>query len=402
MTIDPASLIERKGRVFRFGDYPGQRFSLTRSEFEAANAGLAEVPVGFDPIGRRHYTGKSNAFDGMLGSAANFAADDSEISADFRLAPLLHAAIEKEGLKMSAVFNRSTKRLKQIDFTDSPIVEDAALFADAEDVAIFADFPEVPAGSEAMQDLEDDEEVLSKEDLAQHMHEVIAAGFPGLCDPEHMSKHAAFCKGDNGPNHLIAMHDFCVHHGATCSGMGHDKHAKFAHEGDYPVAIDEEIETETPDNSALIARLDALEETNKQQARQLKAERDRRIAGESASFANDNAAVLPPTSKPLFAGLYSLLSDLPEDSGVVEFAYGKDQSFKGSALDLLKQAVGQLKPHGLGVEKTLNKETPKPKEVPGVVVFANDEAEAPSPKAPTPAGATPTAERLAYLNSLNN
>lgn len=404
MTDQHHGMVERTGRVFRFGDHvdgKGKKFSLTREQFEAANPPDREVEVGFDPVRKGHY--EASAFDGKLGHASRLRANGDYIDAEFALHPLLNEAIVEQGLGMSAIFGIKDKVLRRIDVADRArvVIPEAAFFAedDSDEVAIFADEPLYPPGLDAAE--EDDE--LTKEELAHHMHEVLAAGFPGLCDPGHRGDLARFCSGDKNPAHLIALHDFTLHHGATCSGMGHSAHAKFAHEGDYPVAHDEETEVQAPDNTALLARLDALEKQNQAQAAQLKAERDRRITGEAASFARDHAAVLPPTSQALFAGLYSTLADVADSSGTVEFAYGKDQAFKGSALDLLKSAVAQLKPHGLGLEKSINKDVEDAKKkLDGVVHFANDDAAKVSPNKPTPAGQAPSAERLAYLNSLNN
>lgn len=88
-----------------------------------------------------------------------------------------------------------------------------------------------------------------------------------------------------------------------------------------------------------------------------------------------------------------------EDS---DFSVGQVKSTGSRVADLVA-AQSSRAPHGLGTEKTTNEKVEAPKnKLGGVLHFANDEAEAASPKVPTPAGSTPTAERLAYLNSLNN
>jgi hypothetical protein len=396
-------MVERKGRLFRFGDYPDQKFSLTRAEWEAANAGVTEVPVGFDPIGRRHYVGKDNAFDGLLGSASNIVASDEDITADFHLDPLLHAAVEREGLKMSAVFSRQSKVLKQIDFVDAPVISDAALFADDPDeVAIFSDFPALPPESEAREDADEDEQVEAS-DVAQQLHEVIAHGFPSLCDPEHMTKHAAFCAADKKPSHLIALHDLCIHYGARCSGMA-DAH--FAEE-EYPVAENAEVESpqiDTAEFADLKETVKALKAENERLAKIAARDKAARIETESAAFAKDHADKIPPPAQPFFIGLYRSLAEA-DDEATVGFAFGKDgaESFKGSRLDLLKRAVGSLKPHAIAGAKTLDKDVPAPAKTPeGVVVFSNDDREPVDPKKPTPAGAKPDKDRLAHLAQLLN
>lgn len=373
-------MILRKGRVFRFGDYPKQRFRLDREGFEAANAGVESVPIGFDPVTRRHYIGKSNAFDGMLGSASNLSVSDGEITADFAIAPLLHDAIEKEGLRMSAVFDRETKRLKQIDFVDAPIIEDAALFAeDEEEVAIFADPAMLPPGSEA----DEDDAALSKEELAQHFHEALASVHPELCDPDHTPTTASFAADHH--KFMAQVHDMAVHHGAHCSGMGH---ARFAEDEEEEDDMANENENEGADNTALFAQMqDELAQLRASSAK----DRAKRIAVEAVGFAKDNAERLTPVAKAAFAGLYQALAmDDETHEAEVGFAHGAE-TFKGSRVDLLKRAVEALEPHGFGKAKTLNAKVAAPEAKNGLAVFSDVSED--DPKIPTP-------ERAAELKRL--
>lgn len=406
MTTPATQFVERKGRVFKFGDHvdgKGQKFSLTREEFEAANPPGHKVPVGFDPIGKGHYDGKDNAFDGKLGTASNLAVNGDYLDAEFALNPILNAVIDEMNLRMSAVFGVAKKELRRIDVTDRPVIAEAAFFAEGDhpdEVSIVAESPFAAAipparAAAAVEGIGSPMAILAM----QHIHDVVANWSPSLCMAD-----ATFAHNDGHRKQMALIHTMTKTHGAQCSARGN---ARFAEEGGPPVADSEKIEVTPPvDNTALFARLEALEDLNKKQAAQLKAERDRRIATESASFARDNAAVLPPTSQALFAGLYSALAEAPESSGVVEFSYGPEQAqaFKGSALDLLKQAVSKLKPHGMGLERTIDQghENPleKPTNVPnGVVLFAGDDAPATPASQPTQDGQKMTQARADHLKS---
>lgn len=408
MSSPTPEFVERQGLVFRFGDHidaNGRKFSLTREQFEAANPPGKKVQVGFDPIGRAHYpeTAKWNAFEGKLGYAHSFSADETFLKAEFSLAPILDETIREEGLGMSGIFGVGDKKLRRIDVAKRPIIADAAFFAEdgSDEVSIVAEFatamaPAVKAAAAAAADGPGSPLAIAL--AMQHVHDVCASAYPSLCT----TGTARFAISEGPKKHMALIHSMSRTHGAQCS----KGNARFAEEGGPPVAEKDPVENETEtqvhnDNTALFAEIKSLREENAKTNQRLKAERDLRISGESAAFARDNAAVLPPPSQPLFAGLYASLAGDAADPGVVEFAYGKDQSFKGSPLDLLKSAVSKLTPHGLGVEKTTNNKVESPKkQLEGVVHFANQESDPSDPSQPTPDGQAMSPERKAFLQGL--
>lgn len=402
MSTSTTQFVERKGRVFRFGDHvdgKGQKFSLAREEFEAANPPGTRVPIGFDPVTRKHYEGKS-AFDGKYGDVSLFA-NGEFVDGDYRIAPILNRAIDDEGLRVSAIFGIADKKARRIDVcrADLAIIPEAVFFAEdgSDEVAIFAEPMGMPTRRVEQADGMGSPVLMAM--FAQDNHDIASSCYPSLC-----AGGAAFAMNEGPRKHMALIHKKAMNHGAKCPGAGK---VRFSNEGGPTVAeTTETVQTEVVDPTAkfaqmqaqMQAQIDALKATNAR-------ERAIRINAEAESFAKDHAAVLPPASQVFFANLYAQLADAPEDSGTVEFAHGKDQAFKGSLLTLLKTAVGQLKPHGIGGQKTVDdgKKTPlpKPAEVPtGVVLFAGEEGDTPTPDQPTPAGRAPSADRLAYLNKL--
>lgn len=395
--MSATAFVERRGRAFEFGDHvdgKGRKFSLTAAQFAVANPPGTRVNIGFDPVKGAHYYTESH-FDGKLGEAHSFDPKGRELLAEFSLHPLLDEVIFEKGLKMSAIFGVPSNKLLRIDVVDpdKAVINGAVFFAregdgDAEEVAIPVDdavfavaLPAAGAADRAVMQM-----------AMQHMHDVCASAYPSMCSPTVM-----FAMHEGPRKHMALIHKMTMTHGASCSGGGK---SRFAVEED---EMADDIATEEIDQAEFAqmkADLAALRKRDEQREAQLKAERDRRIQTESAAFARDNAALLPPPSQPLFAGLFAALSDLPEDVGVVEFAYGKEQKFKGSPLDLLKGAVASLKPHGLGIEKIINdskRPALKPGPIEGVVVFSADETEPADPAMPTPEGQPMSAERRAFL-----
>jgi hypothetical protein len=404
-----AEMVNRKGRVFKFGDHvdgKGQKFSLTRSEFDAANPPGTVVPIGFDPRGKAHYD-DDNAFDGKLGST-KLSSTTTHVMGDYSLHPLLAEIVKERDLKASAIFGVPDKKVKRIDITDRPVsTTDAVFFAEdgTDEVAVLIDAEFATLGvdgmgataidtnaNSALRETENADGIRSPMVLAlqagmQHIHDACCSAYPSICVPQ-----AAFAASEGIKKHVKMIHDMTVVHRAKCSGK-----AKFA-QGATPVD-----ETELAQMKAELAQMKAEREQDKAA---LKNERDRRIATEADQFASENAKVLPYAAQVKFAYLYRQLAESASSLGTVEFAYGPEnkQEFKGSTLDLLKEAVGGLRPHGIGLELAHGGSADAPLEAPrktpnGLVLFAGSDEPAPNGNKVTPDGKPIPKAREDYLKS---
>jgi hypothetical protein len=220
-------MVERKARIFRFGHYPRKGkgaddalgWGITRDEFIAANGETGTIPVGFDPINRKHYEGKKSALDSRTGTAT-FAVEGDEVHAVVRLPKWLDEVRGEIDLKISSVIGRVGKELRKIDLVDTPHIPDAVFFADDHgNVLVFTDDepeegPAAKAEAEAEAVVFEDE---GRRELAQMHHEITAGCMPGLCSGDHGTANET-----DAEHSLRVIHDHSVHEGgAYCPGMDH-------------------------------------------------------------------------------------------------------------------------------------------------------------------------------------
>lgn len=253
--------VERDARIFRFGDYPDKEWSITADEFRAANAGETTIPVGLDPIGKGHYEGEESWLDGETGTA-DFEVKGDELHAKLKLPAWVNGVIERHQAKISAVFDRASKRLKKIDLVKVARVKDAVAFAGEADVVLFED-------DEPDVEFCDD----GKLDMAQQQHEIAAAVMPRLCSNRRPK--VQFAGELRGERAARLLHDHAVHEGgAHCPGMGHHHGEEVGMSDENEDVLDEqedgqdeekdadkdvEFTTQTATEKALLARIERLE-----------------------------------------------------------------------------------------------------------------------------------------------
>ncbi|GEM_PF-3097295 len=147
------AFVVRRGIVFRTGDYPDKDFSMDWAEadaeisrlktapFAASFADEGLVPNGFVPNDLEHRpTVFSRPGKRLLGHATITHRDGDALFGEVHIPAALADLIgDDEPLKVSATFDRATKRLVGMALCLNPRIEDAAVFA-----AFSEDAPTVP------------------------------------------------------------------------------------------------------------------------------------------------------------------------------------------------------------------------------------------------------------------
>jgi hypothetical protein len=416
-------MVERRGRVFKFGDWKdgnGRPFSLTREEFEAANPSHCEVPIGFDPRTKRHYF-EETAFDGMYGHA-NLEVNGDFIDSTYRMRLMLSEVIDRDKLKVSAIFGRTSKQVLRVDVVDprnavyADATFDRACFAteNEDEVVIFAEVPDPisPPGSTAN---EAEAELVADADKPQHTHEALAAMYPELCqaEPKEAGRTRMFAKSNfhalphEDQQNLIQLHDLQIHHSARCPGMRSD-HAQFATDEEPDMADENEELT------AMREKLAALEAKDKERDAQFatiqqerQKERDRRILADTSQFATEYKDRIPTAALPQVLALFSTLASEDDTADVAVFGYldGKERKeIKEKPLQLFRNIFASLPVRSSTKELVIERDPKNPLPAPrgrevlnGVMVFAGDEPEPVDVEQPTPDGQEIPKARMDHL-----
>lgn len=176
--------VTRRGRVFRAGDYPEQRYAMTPEDVLLR----ADSYAGGAPVKVQHI---DTVFDGLLGTLDRFWLDDDgeTVNGDITIPDWLNEALPDD-VPLSMRWDPETQEPMEISLALNPIVTDAAMAS----YAAFAKRHDTPHGQAAMQSM--------------HDH---AASLGAVCSAANFaSRHEATA--------LQTMHDTAVSHGATCAG----------------------------------------------------------------------------------------------------------------------------------------------------------------------------------------
>jgi hypothetical protein len=118
-------VVRVKGVIFRSGIYPIQAYEMNPDDMRAAVADFSPVPLDLG------HPSAPSPMDGHLGQL-----ESVELSEDgttmFGVAAIPRFVMEKMGaakLKVSASFDRATKRLRSLSLVTRPQIEDAELYA---------------------------------------------------------------------------------------------------------------------------------------------------------------------------------------------------------------------------------------------------------------------------------
>jgi hypothetical protein len=131
--------VVRRGLIFRAGDYPDKKYSMTAAELADAARDFNSVPIDLSHT--------STVLDGHLGSLFEVEAKGDELHGSVRLPRWLDSLLDSKSRKVSCYWDRDTKRLQKLSIVPNPRIEDAVL------MAAFAD--QTYGGRSAIQQLHD-------------------------------------------------------------------------------------------------------------------------------------------------------------------------------------------------------------------------------------------------------
>ncbi len=119
-----SDMVVRRGRIFRSGEYPDKKFSLTPKELKQVVKEFSG-PIQLDSEHER------SIFDGKLGQliAVESNEDGTELHGSVAIPKWLDPILMQAGGKVSAAFDRVSKKLVGLALTISPRVPDAVLMA---------------------------------------------------------------------------------------------------------------------------------------------------------------------------------------------------------------------------------------------------------------------------------
>lgn len=111
------------GKLFEAGDYPDKGVSITEADLDAAVEAFAAAPM--------NYEHKAGILDGALGSISRVWRDGASLLADFQVPHFLRDFAKAQGtpLKVSAEWDKASKRLTGAAWTLNPRIKDAELVA---------------------------------------------------------------------------------------------------------------------------------------------------------------------------------------------------------------------------------------------------------------------------------
>jgi hypothetical protein len=117
--------VRRKGVIFRAGDYPTQQFTMTAAD-------LAELAERFEPVPIDHgHPSAGGPLDGEFGTleAVELSGDRTTLYGTVAFPKWLDEKLGDARRKVSASFDRATKRLRSLSLVTRPQIEDAELLA---------------------------------------------------------------------------------------------------------------------------------------------------------------------------------------------------------------------------------------------------------------------------------
>lgn len=116
-------MVVRVGKVFEIGDYPDKDFEFTDDDLQAAVANFEPVPVDLEHV--------PTVLEGKLGTVQRiYAGDDgASLMGEVHLPAWLDRVLADGERKVSATWDRASKRLLGLALVRNPRVSDAALMA---------------------------------------------------------------------------------------------------------------------------------------------------------------------------------------------------------------------------------------------------------------------------------
>lgn len=116
-------LVERRGLIFRSGNYPDRAFSLTPDELRAMARRFKKVPIRIEH--------RPSVLDGKLGhlTSVEASADGRELHGITHLPRWLDEALGAGKRKVSAAFDRLTKTILELSMVENPRIMGAELMA---------------------------------------------------------------------------------------------------------------------------------------------------------------------------------------------------------------------------------------------------------------------------------
>jgi hypothetical protein len=186
----------RRGKIFEGGDFPDKSLFMTPAELAAAVAAFSPVPIDLAHT--------STVLDGQLGElrSVEVGADGWTLFGSVALPAWLDPLLESTGRKVSATWNRLTKRLEGLALVQFPRIEDAALMA-----AFAAAAPHTTREGQQ---------------VVQTVHDLTAKG-GAVCSPANPNGtkeySSSYFVSSGESKTLQALHDAACAGGAKCSAM---------------------------------------------------------------------------------------------------------------------------------------------------------------------------------------
>jgi hypothetical protein len=118
-------VVRRKGVIFRAGDYPTQRYSMTPDDLKALVEDFESVPVDMG------HPSAPSPLDGTLGDleAVELSGDGTTLYGTVAFPRWLEERLGDAKRRVSASFDRATKRLRSLSLVTHPQISDAELQA---------------------------------------------------------------------------------------------------------------------------------------------------------------------------------------------------------------------------------------------------------------------------------
>jgi hypothetical protein len=191
VTEDRDDVVIRTGKLFEAGDYPDKAFSFDSDD-------LANAVATFEPceVDLEH---TSTLLDGKLGTVQRiFAGEDgTSLMGEVHLPKWLDSLLDEGERKVSATWDRTSKRLMGLALVRNPRVSDAALLSAFSASEFAGTRHDTPSGQMAM----------------QRIHTAAVQG-GAVC------KRTAQMASRHEMTAIQQVHDTAVSHGAQCESVG--------------------------------------------------------------------------------------------------------------------------------------------------------------------------------------
>lgn len=117
-------VVIKKGKIFEANNYPDKKYGMTPEE-------LLKAAKDFQPVGMNDSHNSSSLLNGKWGKLRSIKVADNgwDLEGEVAVPAWLDKAMNGEPIKVSAEWNRDTKKLEKLAYVSNPRVPDAAIYA---------------------------------------------------------------------------------------------------------------------------------------------------------------------------------------------------------------------------------------------------------------------------------